>query len=68
MRSTVIGSWFLLLNVCVFRFINRFIAIEPYMVLLFVIRYATRCGTKTVKTNCLRPYTIEKPESRAIFP
>ena len=67
MRSTVIGSWFLLLIVCVFRFINSFIAIEPYMALLFAIRSAMRHGTKTVETNCIRLHTVGKPESRAIF-
>ena len=67
MRSTVIGLWFLLLIVCVFRFIDSFIAIEPYMVLLFAIRYATRRGTKTVQTNCIHLYTVGKPEGRAIF-
>ena len=46
---------------------NSFIANEPYMAHMLVIRYATRCSTKMVQSSSIRMYIFGKPESRAIF-
>ena len=55
--STLIDYDFMLQQLLCLRIaINSFIGKEPYMAPIFVIRYAMRRSTKTVKNNSILPY------------